>query len=204
LSCSGVRLPYDANSKLRKRSEGLSLFFRPHASRIEKAYTIFIYVSIAAFFYGFFSNISPTEFVTETWVYLTLALTLLYFVPLLFARLYNVAPASLPRRVLGYFFLFLLLFGLASYLTFYSIPSIFTALMGQPYEFRAVVEAKHESFNARECTHKIELKDFGYGIHENVCVDSSIWELIEEGDTVHVDSSKSALGIKINDINTER
>jgi hypothetical protein len=97
--------------------------------------------------------------------------------------------------------LFLLLFGLAAYLTVYSFPSMFTALVGQPHEFRAVVEAKGGS--SKGCRSDIKLKDFGYGIHENVCIDRSLWYRIREGDVVHVDASKSALGIKVADIRIE-
>ena len=130
-------------------------------------------------------------------------LTLVYCLPLLFARRTNRAPGgSLPKIVLGYFVLCLFSFGLAAYLTVYSFPSIFTALMGQYHEFRSVVEAKDGT--SRGCRHDIKLKDFGYGIHEMVCTDPSLWERIRVGDVVRVDSSKSALGIRVSDMEIER
>ena len=182
----------------------MSLFFRPNASRTEIVFTIFVYISFLALFYGFFTNISPTELVQENWIYPALALTLVYSLPLLFVVRTDYARRgfSLPKIVLGYFVLCLFSFGLAAYITVYSFPSIFTALVGQPHEFRSVVEAKHGSIKG--CRHDIKLKDFGYGIHENVCTDPSLWERIRVGDVVHVDSSKSALGIRVSDIRIER
>jgi hypothetical protein len=181
----------------------MSLLFRPNASRTEIVYTAFVYISFIALFYGFFTSIAPRELVQQSWMYPALALTQVYCLPLLFAGRTNRAPdVSLPKIVLGYFVLCLFSFGLAAYLTVYSFPSIFTALMGQHHEFRSVVEAKDGT--SRGCRHDIKLKDFGYGIHEMVCTDPSLWERIRVGDVVRVDSSKSALGIKVSDIEIER
>jgi len=181
----------------------MSLLFRPNASRKEIIYTIFVYISFIALFYGFFTSISPTELVQETWIYPALALTLVYFLTLLFARKTAKAPGvSLPKVVLGYLVLGIFSFGLAAYLTVYSVPSIFTALVGHPHEFSAVVEAKDGS--SRGCRHDIKLEDFGYGIHEMVCTDPSIWERIRAGDVVHVDSWKSALALRVGDVEIER
>jgi hypothetical protein len=186
----------------------MSFIFGANASRTAKVFTVFVYLSFIAVFYGAFTNIAPTGLVQENWIYPALALTLLYSSPLVFARRTNKPPRvlSLQTRIFGYFGWCLLSFCLAAWLTVYSFPSIFTALMGQPYEFSSVVERKDENLSLRTwgCPHEIELKDFGYGIREDVCVESSLWELIKEGDMVYIESSKSALGIKITDINIER
>ena len=181
----------------------MSLLFRPNASRNEIIFTIFVYVSFIAVFYGFFTSVAPSELVRETWIYASLALTQVYGLPLLFAGRTNRAPGvSLPKIVLGYLVLCAFSFGLAAYLTVYSVPSIFTAFVGQPHEFRSVVEAKDGT--SRGCRHDVKLKDFGYGIHEMVCTDPSLWERIRVGDVVRVESSKSALGITVTDIEIER
>ena len=182
----------------------MNLLFRTEASRNEKIFTLFFYASIAAFFYGVYTSISPSDLVKENINIITPILASIYFIPLLLDQHPNnkIPKSPIPKRFLYYSLLFIFAYAVAFFLVAYSIPSIFTHLNGQPYSFSTIIENKDRS--TKGCKYELKLKNFGYGMHDRVCVKSSFWEQANPGDEVQVHALKSALGIKVTAVEHKR
>ena len=180
------------------------MFFRPEARRNEKIFTIFLLASMIAFLYGFLTNISPADPVKNNIKYISPILALIYFVPLLLDHHPANKISSFPvfKKIIYYSIALFFAYILAFVIVAYSLPSIFTTLVGQPYKFSAIIEKKNKS--TKGCRHEVKLEGVGYGIHNHVCVNSSLWERANAGDEVQVYSLRSALGIKVTAVKYER
>jgi hypothetical protein len=182
----------------------MSLLFRPNASRNEKSFTIFFMVSVGACIYGMSATISPTGLVREHIAAISLTLSLTYFLPLLLDRhpSNKVRSLGFSGRLLFHVGAFLIAYCIAFAIAAYSVPSIYTFLVGEPHNFSTTIEKKSQS--AKGCKSEIKLEGIGYGISDKICVGPDFWEIAKDGDEVLVSSLKSAIGIKVRSIEFKR